>query len=171
MGRLRVNNLLYPLDPMLTQLKQLARQVDGRYATPDELAFLKNYLDSVDTRLQAYEKIRDANEEIQKEVHDHIEAADTKFFKRGDLDISAICQRDREHGLRCISVSMLLNDIQRLRDDYLVWDQKIVRAFREVHPVEVTYGVLSQVMQSHLASEDYKLVSPFLQATQVALTV
>ena len=45
---------------MLSQLKNLGLETDGRYATDAELAFLKAYLQSARQRISAYEKIRDA---------------------------------------------------------------------------------------------------------------
>jgi hypothetical protein len=53
---------------MLTQLARLSLEVDGRYATDQELQFLEDYLQTVDQRLSAYEKIRNAEEKITHKV-------------------------------------------------------------------------------------------------------
>ena len=49
---------------MLNQLSRLSVEADGRYATTEELQFLKDYIQSLDLRLSAYEKISAAQTEI-----------------------------------------------------------------------------------------------------------
>jgi len=42
---------------MLKQLSRLSNETEGRYASTVELQFIKDYVNSVDTRISAYEKI------------------------------------------------------------------------------------------------------------------
>ncbi|RMF23527.1 MAG: allophycocyanin, partial [Cyanobacteria bacterium J083] len=53
---------------MLSQLSQLSIEADGRYATEAELQFLKDYINSSQTRISTYEKIRDHAEVIINQV-------------------------------------------------------------------------------------------------------
>ena len=131
---------------------------------------MHNYLNSVEARLQVYEKIRDGEEQIHQDFSTLVQAREQNFFFRGGRDMTQVCHRDRAHGLRCISVAMLLNDLEKLRDDYLIWDQKLVKAFQEEHPVKVTYEVLGLVLKNYLNPEEYQVIHSFLQATQAALT-
>ena len=62
--------IFYPLPrtkkskTMLTQFYRLKAAADGRYATPEELQFLKDYFKSFNLRLSAYQKIRAGEPEI-----------------------------------------------------------------------------------------------------------
>lgn len=53
---------------MLTQLARLSLEVDGRYATDRELQFFEDYDRSLEQRLNAYHKIRNAEEKIIHKV-------------------------------------------------------------------------------------------------------
>jgi len=43
---------------MFTNLERLSVEVDGRYATPEELDFLKSYFNTLKYRISAYQKIQ-----------------------------------------------------------------------------------------------------------------
>ena len=52
---------------MLSQLARLTVEADGRYATSEELQFLKDYIESLDSRVSAYQKIQAAEAEVLAE--------------------------------------------------------------------------------------------------------
>lgn len=43
---------------MLTQFLKLSLDTDSRYSTDSELQFINDYLESVDMRIQTYEKMK-----------------------------------------------------------------------------------------------------------------
>jgi hypothetical protein len=155
---------------MLTKLKRLSVDVEGRYATANELQFLKDYLDTADSRIALYEKLEETREEIDTTIEATLKAIDHGIYHRGDRDVSAICKRDRQHALRCLAIAMLIDDLERLRDDYLLWDQKIVRAFRDQRPVKLTYQILAQTLENALNTEESALILESVQLAGVTLS-
>lgn len=154
---------------MLTKLKRLSIEVDGRYADHNELQFLHDYLDSAESRISLYEKLEELHEKIDERLESDLKAIDPNIYRRGDRDVSAVCKRDRQHALRCISIATLLDDLERLRDDYLVWDSILVRAFRDQRPVNLTYQVMARVLDSLLPDEESALILEAVQLTRKTL--
>ncbi|MGK7872233.1 MAG: allophycocyanin [Xenococcaceae cyanobacterium] len=148
---------------MLKQLARLSVEADGRYATASELQFLKDYLQSVDQRISAYEKIRDAEEKIIDQVEAKMRSIDPNLFLRDSQDITSVCKRDRKHTLRCSAAAMLINDLDRLRDGFLLWQRTIVQAFDIERPTEVTYQVMPEIIKQYLTAEEAELVMSVLQ--------
>ena len=155
---------------MLKQLDRLNMEADGRYATDQELQFLKNYLQSVDQRISSYEKIRDAEEEIMDRVEAKMRSIDPKLFFRGSQDLTAVCKRDRKITLRFSAAAMLIDDLDRLREGYLLWQRTIMHAFKDERPTQVYYEVLPEIIRQHLTPEEAELIMPFLQLNQSILS-
>ena len=155
---------------MLKQLARLNVEADGRYATDQELQFLKNYLQSVEQRISSYEKIRDAEEEIMDQVETKMRSIDPKLFFRGSQDLTAVCKRDRKITLRYSAAAMLINDLDRLREGYLLWQRTIMCAFKDERPTEVHYEVLPEIIKQFLTAEEAELMMPVLQLDQSILS-
>ncbi len=154
---------------MLTQLKKLSISTEGRYAQKSELRFLHDYLESVDARIAVYEKIRDEQDEIDGQISSIAQSIDPKIYYRGNRNIADICKRDRTSALRCASAAMLFDDLDRLRNDYLMWDQKIIKAFADNKPAQITYQVMFKVIEAMVKPEELALIAPALKVTQMCL--
>jgi hypothetical protein len=154
---------------MLKQLARLSVEADGRYATADELQFLKDYLQSVDQRLSAYEKIRDAEEKIIPQVEEIKRSLDPNLFVMGSRDITEVCRRDMTNVIRCSAAALLINDLDRLRAGLLVWYQTIVRAFNYQRYAEITYQIIQDVVKEYLTAEEAELMLPILQLDHTIL--
>ena len=154
---------------MLNQLTRLSQEADGRYATDQELQFLQDYLSSVELRTNAYIKISDQSEPILDKVKAKLDAANSKLFARGSRDLSDIWRRDVAIVLRCSIAAMLLNDLDWLRDSFLLWHRTIVNANRTPHISKATYSVMPEVMKEYLNDEEIKLILPILQLNQSVL--
>jgi hypothetical protein len=154
---------------MLTKIKRLSVEVEGRHATADELRFLHDYLDGAGERLALYEKLQGTIDKLDRQIEIEIEALDPNIYRRGERDISAICKRDRQNALRCISIATLFDDLERLRDDFLVWDSIVVKAFQDGRAVNLTYQVMARVLENLLDADEYALISEALQLTRTTL--
>ena len=132
---------------MLKQLTDLSIDVDGRYATREELQFLKNYLQSVEQRISAYEKIRDAETEIIDQLDEKIQATNPHLFMRGSKDLRPVCKRDRIYTLRCSAAAMLMDDLERLRDSFLLWERTIIQAFKDEQPTQITWQMMPEICE------------------------
>ena len=155
---------------MLKQLSQLNIEADGRYATDQELQFLKNYLQSIEQRISAYEKIRDAEEEIMAQTKAQIDAQNPNLFNRDSQDLSSVWRRDVGIVLRYSAAAMLINDLDRLRESLLLWHRTIVNANKTLPISQATYDVLSESIKQYLSPEEAELMMPVLQLDQSVLS-
>ncbi|MBE9170846.1 allophycocyanin [Pleurocapsales cyanobacterium LEGE 06147] len=158
---------------MLKQLSSLTVEADGRYATDRELQFLKDYFTSVDQRISAYEKVRDAADtilaemEAEKNVRNQTEKE--KLFYIGSDDRSQTCLRDMRGILRCSAAAMLIDDLERMRQAVLLWYYTIVRAFGYEKDTEIMYRLLEKLVDKHLTEEEAELMKPILQLNYTIL--
>ena len=155
---------------MLKQLTKLIIETDGRYATDRELEFIKDYLNTVETRISAYEKIRDKSEQILDKTKAKMEQKNPKLLARGAKDLSSIWRRDVAIVLRCSAAAMSIDDLDWLRDSLLLWHRTIVNANQTQHISEATYSVMPQIMQEYLTDEEIELILPVLQLNQSILS-
>lgn len=148
---------------MLTQLSRLSVEADGRYGTAQELQFLKDYFESVATRVSAYEKIRDAEAEIIPRMEGEKRAADPTLFRLGERDITERCQRDLHRGLRYAATAMLFNDLDYLRENPLLWYKTIASSFGFAREIEITYQIFPKLVKEYLTNEEAELLMPAFQ--------
>ena len=155
---------------MLTQLSNLTMKADGRYAEDQELQFLEDYLNSAEQRLSAYEKVRDAEEEIIQQVETVAKAIEPHIFHKSSQDFSQVCERDRKQTLRCLTAAMLMDDLENLRNGLLIWQMTIMKAFNDRHPSETTYQAMSEVIAKYLTKEEMALIKPAIRVVQSVLS-
>ncbi|HEY9828696.1 MAG TPA: hypothetical protein V6D19_25020 [Stenomitos sp.] len=147
---------------MLTQLSRLALDADGRYASKEELQFLKDYVKTVPQRIQVYKTIRDNEAFLIEDLHTEVKSADSSSLLRGSQDLSSFFKRDQKHMLRVGSASMLCNDLDFFREGLLLWHRTIVKAFNVTKPAQLGCQFWPGVMGKYVGADDYKLMSPFI---------
>lgn len=149
---------------MLKQLADLTLEADANYATSAQLEFLKDYLDSVDSRIQAYKKIRNAADDIIEQVKLEKQKLNPDF-----KDWYYICKRDTVDLLRYSAAAMLFDDLERLRNGMLIWYKTIVRAYNYEQDSDETYRLLQDVIKNYLSPEEVDLVMGALQLNHAVL--
>ena len=147
---------------MLKQLKQLAIDTEGRYATEDELSFLKDYLASASTRVAAYEKIRDKEEALLDEFEAETLSQDDNAYMIGTQNRQSVARRDCKYILRHLAVSMLANDLERYRDGILVWQRTIMKANRFQECSQKVRNSEYRVMEKNFSEEEFQYLKPAL---------
>lgn len=155
---------------MLKQLAHLSVEADGRYATAEELQFLKDYLQSVELRVSAYEKIRAAEEKIIYLVEAKKRSLNANLFQLNSQDVTQVCKRDMVNVLRHAAAALLINDFDRLRSGLLLWYQTIVRTFKYERYAEVTYQVIQDVVKQYLTPQEAALFCPILELSHIILS-
>lgn len=145
---------------MLTQLSRLALEADGRYASAEELQFLKDYLQTAEQRAQTYRTVRDNEAFLLEELHSQVKTSDGGSLFKGTQDVSNFFRRDQKHVLRVASAAMLFNDLDFLREGLLLWHRTVVKAFGVERPAQVACQVWPGVMGKYLPTEEYKFMSP-----------
>ncbi|MEB3122536.1 MAG: allophycocyanin [Snowella sp.] len=155
---------------MFKQLTRLSIDADGRYATDDELKFLDDYLATVETRVSAYETIRENEEQIIYRWEAAKRGIKQDVFHMGDRDVSEICRRDMTNVFRCSATAILFNDLDRLREGLLIWYQTIVRAFKYDKYTNITYSVIQETIKEFLKPEEVELMLPALKLNHTILS-
>lgn len=154
---------------MFQQLEQLSISIDGRYATTQELQFLRDYLATVDLRLSAYQKIRDGEIEIVDRLQHKIHEIKPEIFNSNSEYRKEKCYRDCRMVIRSASAALLVNDLARLKENTLLWQRTIIKAFQLNSLAEITYEIMPSIIQEFLTSEEFSLIEPILQLNQTVL--
>ncbi len=149
---------------MLTQFSHLSLDTDGRYATDSELQFIDDYLQSVEMRIETYEKIMVNQEAILQEVDSKMHKLnENNCLYKMDKNGQEVCRRDRKNAIKYTTAAMLINDLERLRDGLLIWLQTIVKAVGYDRFVRTHYPIIQEVIQQYLTPEEAKLILPAFQ--------
>jgi len=149
---------------MLTQFARLSIDSDGRYAKDSELQFLEDYFDTVETRINTYEKIRDTADEIIPRMEVEKKEMDPTLFQLAGKDVTERCQSDLHRGLRYVATTVLFSDLNYLRENPLLWYRSIVHSFGFAREMDATYKLFPDVVKDYLSDEELNLALPVFQA-------
>lgn len=155
---------------MLKQLTSLSIEADGRYATDSELKFLKDYFDSVELRISAYEKIRDQEEAILQSWETAKRNHKEDLFHMGDYDMTKTCRRDQTNSLRFATTAMLFDELDRFREGALIWYKTIVKSFRYQAYARVNYLLIQEVVRLYLSLEESELLIPAFELEHMIIS-
>jgi hypothetical protein len=154
---------------MLTRLRNLSLEADGRYATDAELQFMDTYIQSFDLRLQTYLKLQALEMTIIQEVEARLKSMDPQLYMRGTEDYAGKWKADTVRMYRLSALTMLIDDPERLKERVLFWFQTLMRAFRAQRSCDVTYQLLQESVGKHLSSAEAELICPILEMNRVML--
>lgn len=152
---------------MLSQLARLSAQADGRYATANELQFLKNYFKSFSVRLSAYQKIKAAEADIIRQVQAKVESVDPSLFFSGSEDATSKWRLDTVRVLRHTAAALLVDDAERLRNRFIVWFKTVLRAVNVEASADITYQVMLEVVQQYLTAEEAAIFRPLWELNRL----
>ena len=153
---------------MLTQLKTLAQECDGRYASDTELEFLKDYLEEIDQRIYTYNKIHKNENQLIEQIGVKTKSRNPDTFDKYGKDCSSLCERDQRYTMCFIATAMLFNEPDKLRHQ-LLWQSIIMRAFKDQNSSNLTYEMMGEVMNEQFNDEEMKLIKPALELVQMML--
>lgn len=148
---------------MLSQLKNLSLETDGRYATDAELQFLIDYARSYRLRLETYQKLKEIEAEVVQQVYTKMRSMEPGLLRSGNEDVSAKWKGDTLRVLRYSAIAMLMNDPDTLQERFLYWFQSIMRAFGAQRSCGVTYELMQSVIKKHLSASQADLFCPVLE--------
>ncbi|MEM9804716.1 MAG: phycobilisome protein [Cyanobacteria bacterium P01_D01_bin.56] len=147
---------------MLSKIEALVREVDGRYATDAELVFMQDYLNTARLRFSTYQKIQKAEQAIIQQVKQKLKSTELHLLRRGKVDLSTKWQRDAVRGLRYCAHALLVADEEGLEENFLLWFQSIMRAFKARQSCDITYKVMQDVVRQYLTPQEAELFCPIL---------
>lgn len=154
---------------MFVQLENLSIEADARYATEDELQFIDAYLRTFKLRLQIYNKLKTQELRIVEQVYSKMRSQDPSLLRYGSEDVSEKWKRDTLRVIRYVALTVLLDDMENLKTQFLIWYQTIMQAFGAERSCYATYEIMQQVVKSLLDVQEFALVTPVLELNRTML--
>ena len=154
---------------MLKQLERLSLSAEGRYATTQELQFIRDYISTVELRLSIYQKIRDNENEIVDRLQARMREIQPNIFQMNAKDRSDKCKHDCKIVLRNTIAAMLIDDLDRLREHILLWQRSIIKAFKEERIAAMVYKTMPEIIEQFLTPQEFGLIEPVLKLNQAVL--
>jgi len=154
---------------MLSQLEQLSITAEGRYATPQELQPLKNYFPTVSVRLSAYQKIHECEAEIMEQLRLKMIEKQPHLTQLSSVNVKTLCGRDIKIVLRIAAAAMLIDDLNRVRENILLWQRTITKAFKIEDITALAYSTMPEIVEQFLTPEEFTLIKPILMLNQAVL--
>ncbi|MEE3718166.1 phycobilisome protein [Tumidithrix elongata RA019] len=148
---------------MLSNLQRLSLEVENRYASDTELQFLDNYFQSFSARVDAYGKIKEAEQQIVEKVQLKMRSQDPSIFVKGKEDLNDKWKRDTILVLRYTAITLLFDDPDLLKEQFLYWFQTIMQAFGAQKACDLTYSVMQDVVKQTLPLSVSNLLCPILE--------
>jgi|JFJP01.1.fsa_nt_gi hypothetical protein len=148
---------------MLSKLQQLGTESDGRYASDDELQFMDTYINSFDSRVEAYRRIKLSEQEIVESVFAKLQSSHPQVLVLKGEDRRVKWKQDTLRVLRHSAMTVLLDDPELLRQQFLYWFQTIMQAFGAQEACNVTYLVMQDVVRDILPKDIADLLCPILE--------
>ncbi len=154
---------------MLSKLQQLGTDADGRYASDDELKFMDTYINSFEVRANAYRQIKAAEKEIVEAVLTKLQKSQPSLLAKRGEDIQNKWKQDTFRVLRYSAMTVLLDDPELLRQQFLYWFQTIMQAFGAQEACNVTYLIMQDVVRATLPKDVADLLCPILEMNRELL--
>ncbi|MDX2254188.1 MAG: phycobilisome protein [Pseudanabaenaceae cyanobacterium bins.39] len=154
---------------MLSKLQQLGTNADGRYASDDELEFMDTYINSFDQRIAAYHQIKAVEKEIVDTVLARLKATHPELLTSRGEEMQAKWKQDTFRVLRHSAMTVLLDDPELLKQQFLYWFQTIMQAFGAQEACDVTYLIMQDVVKELLPEEIATMLCPILEVNRELL--
>jgi hypothetical protein len=148
---------------MLSKLQQLGINADGRYASDTELQFMDTYINSFDLRVEAYLRIKEVEKEIVETVLKKLRISYPKLLLLKGEDLQGKWKQDTLRVLRHSAMTVLLDDTELLRQQFLYWFQTIMQAFGAQEVCNITYLIMQDVVKNLLPKNVADLLCPILE--------
>jgi hypothetical protein len=154
---------------MLSQMQRLSFNVEGRYATDEELRFIPEYLKTYELRLQTYQKLQEIEQLVIEQLLEKIQAQDPSILRSDTADLTSKWRRDTLLVWRYSVAAVLMDDADTLRDRLLLWFETIVRALNIQKACYRTYTGMQEVIKQHLTPQQCSLFLPILELNRRSL--
>lgn len=142
------------------------RNADGRYLTDIELRPFDEMMVAFQARINLYNYTRDRGKDL-------VLAALRKLMQTPHRQVvqeyGQQCQRDMLYTLEYIAKGVLLHDEDGFMEEYLVWMQNIIRAFRRQNACVVAYRLLKEEVRISLPGDQGNLMVMYLDKLIEAL--
>lgn len=154
---------------MLNKLRQLGNQIDSRYASDSELQFVDGYIASFDNRITAYQTIKSVEKEIVETVLKRLQTNHPELLLPKGEDMQAKWKQDTFRVLRHSAMTVLIDDPELLKQQFLYWFQTIMQAFGAQPACDATYLIMQDVVREKLPIEVADMLCPILEVNREML--
>jgi hypothetical protein len=154
---------------MLSKLNQLGTQIDGRYASDSELQFVDNYISSFDKRIAAYQTIKSFEKDIVEAVLTRLQTSHPDILLPKGENLQAKWRQDTYRVLRHSAMTVLVDDPELLKQQFLYWFQTIMQAFGAQQACDVTYRIMQDVVREMLPADIADILCPILEVSREML--
>lgn len=154
---------------MFVELERLSVEADARYASDDELDFINGYIQSFSLRRQTYLKLQALESEIIEQVYTRLRSLDPTLLQNGTEDISDKWKRDTLKVMRYVALTVLIDDPEYLKSQFLIWFQTVMQAFNAERSCHDTYHIMQQIVKQVLEPQEAALVNPVLELNRSLL--
>lgn len=154
---------------MISQCESLVQATECRCAADTELVFLMKYHQSYSQRLKLYQKIEQQEDSIIRAVYEKMQKNHPQLLRSGQRDISGKWKGDLKRSLRYCATAVLLDDMESLREKFLLWFQTVMLSFNAQRSCDITYKLVQEVLPEIFSAEEVGLLVPFLELTRTTL--
>jgi hypothetical protein len=144
-------------------------QIDGRYASDQELTELEQLSQLTADRFQLYSKLAQAEERILNELFQRVAAIQPQVLIVDGRDVSAHCRSDVQNTLHYAIQSLLLGETW-LQEEFLLWFQGIIRSLKLQPVCQIVYSTLESLLRSALPFKESQLICPIISRIRESLT-
>jgi len=143
---------------MHPKLEAIFNEAESRYLKPEELKIISQYVESLPSRLETYQQLRDKELEIMQAVASQLEAQ-LPQAKTSDLERSL---KNAMLMLRYCGMAMLLNDESFVKERLLGWLDVMVETYNSAENENKLYRLLVQQLSQVMSKEQLTLLKPSL---------
>ncbi len=143
---------------MHPKLEAIFKEAESRYLKPEELKIISQYVESLPSRLETYQQLRDKELEIIQAVASQLEAQ-LPQAKTTDLERSL---KNAMLMLRYCGMAMLLNDESFVKERLQGWLDGIVETYNTSQIETKLYRLLWQQLSKVVSKEQLSLLKPSL---------
>jgi hypothetical protein len=130
---------------------------------------MDTYINSFEVRANAYRQIKAAEKEIVESVLTKLQKSQPRLLATRGEDIQNKWKQDTFRVLRHSAMTVLLDDPELLRQQFLYWFQTIMQAFGAQEACNVTYLIMQDVVRSTLPKDVADLLCPILEMNRELL--
>lgn len=154
---------------MNTQIRGMLSDAEGRYLEPTEQSMLKEFAESLDTRLEVMRAIQaKEGSMIEAAVEEVLEHHADAVEHHEDFEDKM--RRDMTLVLRYCTMAMVREDESFLEEKLLHWFRTIIEAYEMTEYADTAYGTLLEAAADELDEDHYQVVRPYLETSHEILS-
>lgn len=150
---------------MMSTLERNLFAVDDRYLSDQELQLLEEYMQSHALRIKTYRLLQAQTDELVLKTLRKMTAGYSQMLQSH----GQICKRDITDILRYISLCILKHDQQGFYEEFVLWMDTIMKAFKRKDAAHAAYTYLRAIVAESFPADSAKLVNGYVDQLIAAM--